>query len=54
MNLADDKSTRDTALGKRGGEIGVSAEEESWGCVSLTAHRIWDGIYSLAYYCALF
>lgn len=53
MNLADDKSTRGMALEKRGGETGVSAEE-SWGCVSLTARRIWDRICSLAYSCALF
>lgn len=53
MNLADDKSTRDMALGKRAGVTGVSAGE-GWGCVSLTARRIWDGICSLAHSCALF
>lgn len=41
------------ALGKRAGVTGVSAGE-GWGCVSLTARRIWDGICSLAHSCVLF
>lgn len=50
MNLADDISIRGTALGKRGGESGVSAEE-NWGCVDSMADLGWD-IFSGIFLCS--